>query len=73
MRPEATSVCGLQLLLQVWSEEEHQRWKGPAPQIEVFYDATNGFLLQAFSPFIFFSFSRFSLPATHDLVGVSIK
>ena len=29
-----------------WDEDEHQRWKGPPPSFEVFYDATNGFLLQ---------------------------
>ena len=29
-----------------WDEDEHQRWKGPPPAFEVYYDATNGFLLQ---------------------------
>ena len=25
----------------VWNEDEHQRWKGPPPSIEVYDDATN--------------------------------
>ena len=33
----------------LWEEDEHQRWKGPPPAFEVFYDATNGFLLQVIS------------------------
>jgi hypothetical protein len=30
----------------LWEEDEHPRWKGPPPGFEVYYDATNGFLLQ---------------------------
>eukprot|EP00960_Hanusia_phi_P068547 766873-Hanusia_phi.AAC.2 len=29
-----------------WEEPSHSRWKGPAPLLEIFYDETNGFLLQ---------------------------
>lgn len=45
---ETVSEGGIKLKKQMWSEEDDELWQGSAPDIEVFFDATNGFLLSVY-------------------------
>jgi len=45
---ETVSEGGIKLKKQMWNETDDELWQGAAPAIEVFFDATNGFLLSVY-------------------------